>query len=305
MTPNLHVDESGRASRVQFWLAHTQKIARHSPQIGEAWRGVSGFENVHSEQPASKARTEVSTRDAGVTSFPADIHVLLKADIEALRGAPLPREFPPCVLARGEVELLARPTVAIVGSRAPTMYGRRMAAAFATELAAQGVAVLSGGALGIDGIANKAALAVGRSCAVVGGGLCDPHPRTHHPLFDALVTSGRGLLISQFPEDERARAWHFPKRNVTLALLADFVLIVEASLRSGSLITASAALDAGVDLGALPGELASPLSQGTNALIADGAFCIRRPSDILERLVTLRRMRAERETFMGMPQGGG
>jgi DNA processing protein len=258
---------------------------------------------LRSQAQGSETRA-ASTFETYAASFPTTFHVLTREDIASLRGTPLPRSFPNCVLARGQPSLLARPTVAIVGSRAPTLYGRRMAAHFAAFLAREGVAVLSGGALGIDGIANKAALAEGFSCAVVGGGLSCPHPRTHHALFDAMAHAERGLVVSQFPEHERARAWHFPRRNVTLALLADFVLVVEASLRSGSLITARAALDAGLDVGALPGEIASPLSSGTNALIADGAFCIRSPGELLERVVSLRRVRAGRAALYPTEQVG-
>jgi DNA protecting protein DprA len=300
MTQNLHdrdqhLDHDHERSRILRWYAYSRLAPA---QWSDACNDVEFTRSKNGGHTAPRGAVLLGA-EAYAESFPAHFQVLLKSDLETLRGAPLPREFPKCLLARGETQMLARPTVAIVGSRAPTLYGRQMAALFANELAQSGVAVLSGGALGIDGIANKAAHAVGRSCAIVGGGLCEPHPRTHHPLFQTLATSGRGLLLSQFPENERARTWHFPQRNLTLALLSDFVLVIEASLKSGSLITARAAADAGVDLGALPGEIASPLSQGTNALIADGAFCIRRPSDILERLVTLRRLRSERQLFMG------
>jgi len=232
--------------------------------------------------------------EAWRATLPTDVRALSRADIGFLRNADLPGDFPRYVLARGNPGVLARPTVAIIGSRTPSLYGRRMAHDFARELALAGVTVISGGALGIDGIANRAALTHGHSCAVVGGGLLRPHPRSHIPLFHDLVRSGQGLVLSQFPEGDHAQPWHFPRRNLTLALLADFVLVVEASFRSGSLITAREALDRNVDLGALPGALESPLSSGTNTLIASGAFCIQTPRDILERLVTLKRMREER-----------
>ena len=234
------------------------------------------------------------THDAYAESFPINVEILAKEDIEALRQECLLRRFPRLLLARGAVNILSRPTVAIVGSRAPTLYGRRMAALFGSELAKEGITVLSGGALGVDGIANKAALAHGATCAIVGGGLFCAHPRTNHPLFEAMAHSGRGLLLSQFPEHEWARPWHFPCRNQTIAQLADFILVIEASPKSGSLITAEAALDAGRDLGALPGDLENPLSRGTNALIADGAFCIRSPQEVLERVSMAHRMRKNR-----------
>ncbi|MCA2960207.1 MAG: DNA-protecting protein DprA [Silvanigrellales bacterium] len=235
--------------------------------------------------------TNAQTHEAYAASFPFDVEILAKEDVEALRQECFLRRFPRLLLARGALDILSRPTVAIVGSRAPTLYGRRMAALFGSELAKAGITVLSGGALGIDGIANKAALAHGATCAIVGGGLFCAHPRTNHPLFEAMARSGRGLILSQFPEHECARPWHFPCRNQTIAQLADFILVIEASPKSGSLITAEAALDAGRDLGALPGELENPLSRGTNALIADGAFCIRSPHEVLERVAVAHRMR--------------
>lgn len=273
-------------------------------------RSLQSLHSIHSLRPLRmqqwrEGRVQSAASHAPPPPLPDDVSILSREDLEALRRAPLTRRFPSLVLARGEVAILARPTVAIVGSRAPTLYGRRMAAHFGAALARAGVTVLSGGALGIDGIANKAALEVGPTCAVVGGGLFRPHPRTHHALFEAMVSSGRGLVLSQFPEDEDARPWHFPCRNQTIAQLADFVLVIEASPKSGSLITADAALDVGRDLGALPGDIENPLSRGTNALIADGAFCIRSPDEVLERVASARRLRETRATlFAGENEGG-
>lgn len=243
------------------------------------------------------ARKKTAT-ESYLNGFRSNVDVLSRSDVEDLRKEPLSGRFPAFLLAQGNLSLLTRPLVAIIGSRTPTLYGRRMAAHFGSALAREGVTVLSGGALGIDAIANKAALQEGSTCAIVGGGLFCAHPRTHHALFDAMVRSGRGLVMSQFPEDEGARPWHFPCRNITIAELADFVLVIEASPKSGSLITAEAALEAGKDLGALPGEVENPLALGTNALISNGAFCIQHPADVLERVATSRHLRQSRAALL-------
>jgi DNA processing protein len=233
--------------------------------------------------------------DSYLFHFPKKWKALTKETLESLRAEALPEGMADVVLAEGNTQILTKPTVAIIGSRRPTLYGRRVATAFAQSLAKQGVCILSGGALGIDIMASHSAHSVGSTCVVVGGGLGCPHPQSHSLIFQEFAHSGRGLVISQFPEHARAQIWHFPVRNRTLAALADFVLVIEATEKSGSLITAFAALEFGVDVGAIPGPLESPLSRGTNRLLADGAFCIQSPNDVLDRisrLVYLRKQKA-------------
>ncbi|MBX9704266.1 MAG: DNA-protecting protein DprA [Silvanigrellaceae bacterium] len=196
----------------------------------------------------------------------------------------LPRHLPKHLKFLGNKNILTKPIVGIVGSRKPTFYGRQEAYRFSKELAQAGITVLSGGAIGIDTIANATALEFGSSIAVLGSGLKALYPQSNIGLFKRMAHSNQGLLLSQFNDFEMARKYHFPLRNQVIAMLCDFLMIIEAACTSGSLITANAALEYGVDIGALPGPVDSPNSQGTNLLIKNGAFCIQSPKEIIEHL---------------------
>jgi len=194
----------------------------------------------------------------------------------------------PLFFYSGNIEILEKPCIAIVGSRKPTLYGRQQAHRFAKALAQEGFCIVSGAALGIDAIAQQAALdAGGCSIAVIGSGLNFLYPPSNDALFRSLLRTDRGLILTEFEHDTPPQKWTFPKRNLTIAALAHFVLVVEASERSGSLITANAALEWGIDVGAIPGCIDSSNSSGTNGLIEQGAFCIQSPRDILLRCKTL------------------
>ena len=167
--------------------------------------------------------------------------------------------------------------VAIVGARAATGRGMARAKALAAGLAGR-AAILSGGAVGVDSAAHIGALgASGRTAAVVAGGLTEPYPRRNHWLFEEIITSG-GAVASPFADDAPIKRWSFLRRNETLAALADAVVVVEASLASGSLQTARAAAKLGRVVLACPG------SAGTDALLAGGAAVAEDPGDILDAL---------------------
>jgi DNA protecting protein DprA len=217
----------------------------------------------------------------------AEQSLLTRFDIEELTQKELPADFPLVVRYSGEISILKKRRVAIVGSRHPTFYGREQAARFARCLAEQGVCIISGAAIGIDTVANVMAHTHGASLAVLGSGLSCPYPRSNVPLFQSLSRSGRGLLLSEFEDQQRAEKWNFPRRNRIIAALCDFLLVVEAGLGSGTMITAQLAADAGTDVGALPGPVHSPTSQGSHQLIKSGAFCIECPEEILERFIKL------------------
>ncbi len=217
--------------------------------------------------------------------------ILTRAEIELKIGRPLPNSFPIALRAQGCASLLWRPKVAIIGARHPTFYGREQAYRFAKEISEAGCLVISGGAIGIDTVVNETAFKYGASASVLGGGLKSLYPASNEGLFCQMRNSQNGLLISEFADDMRPQKWSFPQRNHTLALLADFLLVVEATCTSGSLITANAALDCGVDLGAIPGPVNSPLSAGTHSLLRSGAFCIHEPQDVLERTLSLAQIR--------------
>ncbi len=188
---------------------------------------------------------------------------------------------PALLFCLGHPEVLnAMPTVALVGTRSPTRYGIGVAAQLASELAAAGVSVVSGLALGIDTAAHEGACGSGAPpIAVVAGGLDDPYPRTHARLWARVAKDG--VIVSESPAGTPTEKWRFPTRNKLLAALSDVVVVVESGHQSGSRHTVDAAIDRGVPVGAVPGSIRSPTSDGTNALIADGAFPVCSSADIL------------------------
>jgi DNA processing protein len=175
------------------------------------------------------------------------------------------------------------PVVGVVGTRRAGQDGLELARALGRGLAAAGVTVLSGMALGIDGAAHAGALeANGRTVAVLGGGADVPYPASKAALHRRIAATG--LVVGELPAGSRARRWSFPARNRLIAALCDVLVVVEAAERSGSLITADLALDLGREVCAVPGPVLSWRSSGTNALLREGATLVRGPGDVLELL---------------------
>jgi DNA processing protein len=192
---------------------------------------------------------------------------------------------PPVLYLRGEGEasLLNRPTVAVVGARACSSYGRSVARALARELAAAGVVVVSGMARGIDGEAHRGALdARGATVAVLGCGVDRDYPAAHAELARRICE--RGLVVSEYEPGIEPAPWRFPARNRIIAGLSRATVVVEARERSGALITADFALEEGREVLAVPGEITSALSAGTNALLRLGATPVTCAGDVLESL---------------------
>jgi len=190
---------------------------------------------------------------------------------------------PPLLLwADGHVEYLTRPCVALVGSRRATTAGREVAARIAAELAGAGVVVVSGFALGIDAAAHRGALTRGATIAVLGCGLDCPYPADHASLRTEVA--GHGLRVSEFPPSMEPRPHHFPMRNRTISGLCAAVVVVQATERSGSLITARLALEQGREVIAVPGDVRTGGHAGCHALIRDGARLVERAADVLEEL---------------------
>ena len=184
----------------------------------------------------------------------------------------------------GSLDVLAWPQIALVGSRNPTSGGARTAYEFARSFAAQGLAVTSGLALGIDGASHRGALAAqGLTLAVAGTGLDRVYPRRHRELAHQIRDCG-GALVSEFPPGTPARAGHFPRRNRIISALSLGTLVIEAALQSGSLITARQALEEGREVFAIPGSIHSPLARGCHALIRQGAKLVECAEDVLEEL---------------------
>ena len=190
---------------------------------------------------------------------------------------------PPLLYVTGRVELLNRPSFAIVGSRNASAQGVRDAEAFAAALSAAGLCVVSGLALGIDAAAHRGGLrAPGSSVAIVGTGADRIYPPRNRDLAHELAQ--RGAVVSEFPLGTTPRPENFPRRNRLISGLSKGVLVVEAALESGSLITARLALDQGRDVFAIPGSIHSPMTKGCHALIREGAKLVERVEDILEEL---------------------
>jgi DNA processing protein len=181
-------------------------------------------------------------------------------------------------------ELLDRPAVAIVGARACSGYGRSVARLLATEAAAAGAVVVSGMARGVDGEAHRGALAAGgTTVAVLGCGIDRDYPAAHAELAGAIVAAG-GLVVSEYEPGVEPAPWRFPARNRIIAGLARATVVVEARERSGALITADFALEDGREVLAVPGEITSALSAGTNALLRIGATPATSAADVLDAL---------------------
>jgi DNA processing protein len=193
---------------------------------------------------------------------------------------------PPLLLyLEGRAELLCAESVAIVGSRKPTAQGLDHARQLARQLSERGWTVVSGLAAGIDGAAHAGALECDASTvAVVGAGLDITYPHAHLGL--AARIADRGLMVSEFPLGMSPLAAHFPQRNRIIAGLARGTVVVEAALRSGSLITARLAAEAGREVFAVPGSIQSPQARGCHALLRDGAKLVESVEDIVEELAS-------------------
>lgn len=173
-------------------------------------------------------------------------------------------------------------TVAIVGSRKPTAYGKEVTYRLSYELAKRGIIIVSGLALGVDGIAHQAALdAGGTTIAVVANGVDIIYPAAHRQLAKSIIDSG-GAVISEYPPGTEARDFYFLARNRIVSGLADAVVVTEAAVRSGTLSTVAHALEQGREVFVVPGNITSPLSAGCNALLKQGAQPVTCSEDILE-----------------------
>lgn len=174
--------------------------------------------------------------------------------------------------------------VAVVGTRRPDPYGEEVARDLARDLARAGVSVVSGGALGIDGVAHAAALeAGGHTVAVLGTGVDVLHPATHRPLFERMLAAG-GALVSELPDGTPGFRSNFPRRNRIVSGMSEAVIVVRAGARSGALITADWARAQGVPVFAVPGDVRDPLSAGPHALLRAGARVATEARDVLGAL---------------------
>lgn len=234
---------------------------------------------------------EVAKREARVSAARAlDDAARLGASLIVLGDSAYPAALhdlpdpPPVLWALGRPATLdAAPRVAVVGTRAASAYGLRAARALCDALAAAGACIVSGMAAGIDGTAHERALAAGApTIAVLGSGPDVSFPAHHRPLHRRIAAEG--LVLAEHPPGTRPTAGCFPRRNRIVAALAELVIVVEAGVRSGAMITAGLAADLGRPVAAVPGPVDAPRSAGTNALLRDGAHVLAAPDDALTLL---------------------
>jgi DNA processing protein len=188
---------------------------------------------------------------------------------------------PPLIYVRGRTALFERPSVAVVGARNASANGRRFAEEIAAELGAEGFVVVSGLARGIDGAAHRGALPTG-TVAAVAGGIDVVYPPEHADLHERIGEDG--LLVTEHPPGTVPTAHHFPARNRLISGLSSGVLVIEAALQSGSLITARLALEQGREVFAVPGSPRDPRARGTNDLLRQGAVLTESAADVVEAL---------------------
>ena len=202
-------------------------------------------------------------------------HNFLKI-IEAIANSPKRLYF------KGKLPERRQPAVAIVGTRRPTNYGKEVTYTIASELAARGIIILSGLALGVDAIAHQAALDVrGITIAVLGNGIDIIYPAANQNLAKSIIEKG-GAIISEYEPGIEARDYRFLERNRIISGLSDAIIITEAAIRSGTMSTAARALEQGKEVFVVPGNITSPLSAGCNRLIKQGANPITCADDVLE-----------------------
>lgn len=190
---------------------------------------------------------------------------------------------PPLLFVQGDISLLSYPQLAMVGSRNPSRSGEDTAVSFARHLSLVGLIITSGMAFGIDAASHRGALnGSGRTIAVTGTGLEHVYPRRHKELAEAI--KAHGALVSELPPDSPALGRNFPRRNRIISGLSLGTLVVEATLRSGSLITARQAAEQGREVFAIPGSIHNPLAKGCHALIKEGVKLVETADDIIEEL---------------------
>jgi DNA processing protein len=194
---------------------------------------------------------------------------------------------PPVLYIKGELKEEDELSISIVGSRKTSSYGRGITEKISQDLARHGVTVVSGMARGIDSVAHWGAIsAKGRTIAVLGCGIDVVYPPENRTLFGKIIE--QGAVLSEFRMGSLPEGGHFPKRNRIISGLARGVIVVQASMKSGSLITARYALDQGRDVYAVPGNVGAEMSQGSNWLIKQGAKLVDSSEDVLEEIVPMR-----------------
>ena len=293
-----HMVSVREAADTKYWVAlsriphlgtvRLRLLEQHFPTLEEAWTaGLGALKSAGLDDKT--ARTVVSQRPN--ISPDSEMERLEKAGVQAVNWhhpmyPPRLKEIhdpPPVLYIKGEVLPRDERSVAVVGTRKATAYGRQAASTLCRGLASSGVTVVSGLARGIDSVAHRATLeSGGRTIAVFGSGLDVVYPPEHGGL--ARQIEGEGALLSEHPLGARPDARHFPRRNRIISGITLGTLVVEAPVPSGALLTAFKALEQDREVFCVPGSIFSPASQGTNALIKEGAKLVMDHEDVLEEL---------------------
>lgn len=258
-------------------------------ELGTATLRAAGLEAVTCEAIAAWQRRDVghplvaSVRDINSRCQLEGIELMTWADTDYPEPLRHIHDAPLLLYLRGQRRMLGRDQIAVVGSRHASPAGLDHARRFAAALSEHGYLITSGLALGVDGAAHAGALDAGyATVAVIGTGVDVPYPRQHKVLADRIAAEG--VLVSELPPGTGPRAAHFPQRNRIISGLSRGILVVEAGLRSGSLITARLALEQGREVFAIPGSVHNPLARGCHQLIRQGAALVESVSDIIEEL---------------------
>jgi len=296
---------NGRVEGVAALKQRNWLIALRAPRMGGAKliSVLQSFSGINELVSASRGRLQkAGLEENTIGALLKPDQELLERDLDWLSGAgndfltwdderypALLRDIPspPAALfTKGDIETLWQPQLAIVGSRNPTAGGIENTRDFTHELVRNGLAITSGMAAGVDGTAHSAALKCGgKTVAVTGTGLDRVYPACNRSL--AAEISEKGVLVSEFPPGTGAKRSHFPTRNRIISGLSLGVLVVEAALNSGSLITARLAGEQGREVFALPGSIHNPLSKGCHRLIREGAKLVESVADILQELAPM------------------
>ncbi|GAW40924.1 hypothetical protein SH203_01326 [Brevundimonas sp. SH203] len=266
-------------------VAFTQLVGRYGSAVAalDALPGLVRKSGATSTPPPVEAvERELTAGEA----LGARLLVLGDADYPEMLAALDPP--PPILWTRGDAGLLNRPSVAIVGARIASAGGQRIARGLAQQLGQSGYVVISGMARGIDAAAHEGAMPTG-TVAVLGGGVNDIYPPEHADLYARLTENG--CIVSESPVGARAQARDFPRRNRIISGLSRGVVVVEAEVRSGSLITARLAAEQGRDVFAVPGSPLDPRARGPNELLRQGAILCEGIEDIERAFNTLRTLR--------------
>ena len=287
-----------RHESLDYWLALTLVPGLGALGIARAWRSLGSAEAVFAASAATLAAFGIRSAAAKAVSAFADWSKVaalkqqtrdIGGEIISLDDPRYPENLgliidPPTVLfLKGSIEHLQSPAIAVVGARRASELGRRFAFSLSSRLAAQGLIVISGLALGVDGAAHEGSLrGGGPTVAVLGTGLDVVYPVAHRHLSERIVENG--VLLTEFPPGTGPDKHHFPRRNRLVSGLSQGVVVVEAGELSGSLITARLALEQGREVFAVPGPPGMPGSRGVNRLLKDGAQLLESVEDIFSAL---------------------